>query len=437
MSRLPIEAPRVAGVPGLHWGLRWPGRRSARLVLLQAGLWDPAARRLHDSVVDWCRQNPGRRAVVWVAGTELHQLVCAAEVPLAGQAAVAAYARQLFTHYHGTAAQAWPLATWLGPAGRGACALQGPRAAELMSAMPACPLRPLWMDALRWAVRQAPDLARKAEARLLLVEGELTTRITLRRGRCADVHTARLAQATAAALAEALVAEQARAPAFDVVMGYGLAGEQPRPDGTRVLGSLDGAGPPAEWLAGAWPGLAAGRLPSGRFELGHANRPPRLAWLALACALSVFGTAVQQAHAAWQARQLASAAPRGQAVEAPAAAAAESGYGSAIWEAEAAEVAALAAALHRPWPQWLQGIEAVSGPRVQWLEIEFDAQSEVGWRLRGVARDHRSGLELARELAQQAEWASARLARLQVTQPGAAVPFEIHAPARAGTEAGR
>lgn len=407
-----------------------PGR-VARVVLVESGLWDPATQRCYQSAEAWRKANPGRRAEGWIAGTELHQLVCAAGVPLAGPAAVAAYARQLFTHYHGMAAQAWPLATWHGPAGRGASVAQGPRVDEWLAAVPGRGLRPVWMAALRWAMRQAPELAGRAEARLLLVEGALTTSITLRRGRCADVRTARLPNPTASALVQALQAERSRSSAYDAVLGYGLAGELPRLDGTRVLGSLTAAGPPAEWLAPAWPRPLTMRLPSGRFELGPWRGTPRLAWVALACALAVFGTAVQQAHVAWQARERAYAAQAGLPPETNTAPADVRGN-SAHWQADAAEVTRLAEALQRPWPQWLQGLEAVSGPQVQWLAIEFDAQGDGGWRLRGLALDHGAGLRLARDLAQKDQWAGARLASLQQAQPGAAVPFEIQSATRVG-----
>ncbi len=79
----------------------------------------------------------------------------------------------------------------------------------------------------------------------------------------------------------------------------------------------------------------------------------------------------------------------------------------------------------------------MSNPKIQWLEIEFDAQSDVNWRLRGLAADHPAGLELARGLAQQADWAGARLARLQVANPGTPVPFEINAAAPPGAGSGR
>jgi hypothetical protein len=427
VSRSPSDALRGVVARGLRW---MPGR-AARVVLVEGGLWDPAALRRYDSAAAWCKANPGRRAEAWVAGTELHQLVCAAGVPLDGPAALAAYARQLFTHYHGMAAQAWPLATWYGPAGRGASVAQGPHVEQWLSALPDSVLRPLWMAALRWALCRAPELAGRAEARLLLVEGALTTRITLRRGRCADVQTARLAEAKAAALVQALQAERPRSTGFDVILGYGLASELPHLDGTRVLGSLTAAGPPADWLAQAWPRPLTGRLPGGRFERGPLRLTPGLAWVALACALAVFGTAVQQAHGAWEARQRAYAAQLG-LPEVPTTAPADADRGPAPWQADAAQVTSLAEALQRPWSQWLQGIEAVSGPQVQWLDIEFDAQGEGGWRLRGQVPDHGAGLRLARDLAQQTQWAGARLASLQQTQPGSAVPFEIQAPARIG-----
>lgn len=372
---------------------------------------------------------------VWAAGPVLHQLVCPPELPLAHASDVAAYARQLFAHYHGAAARRWAVAPWQSGAVRGASALAGPHFEALQAALTTHTaqlhrLRPLWAAALEWAVQQQPALQGQAIAQVLLVEGAQLTWLRLERGRCVDLNTARLSSASWADVVGALHERTSEVAASTLVMGYGLAdGVPPAPAcaSYRILGTLHAAGPPAAWLAGSrWRALRH-RLPSAQFGWDTFARPPALAWAALACAVSVFATAAWQARAHWQARDAGRAllqASQTAALEGARLVAPRPARQTA--QALAAQ-ARLVESMHRPWGQWLAGIEAAAGPRTQWLELEHDAQAGPAWRLRGQAPDHAGALDVVTALAQQPGWRQARLTRLQASQTNLPPSFELEA----------
>ena len=418
-------------------------RRPRRGVLLDAGLWCVDTQRWLPAGPGDPASKAGARWDVWAAGPVLQQLMCPPGHPLANDQDVAAYARQLFAHYHGAAARGWAVAPWQSGAVRGASALAGPHFTTLQAALAGHAgrlrhLRPLWAAALHWAVEQQPTLRHQARAQVLLAEGTQLTWLQLDRGRCVDLRTARLAAPTWADVARALneVASNDAATST-VVLGYGLADDAPpRPaiSGCRALGRLDAAGPPAQWLDAARWRMFQRSLPQPQLRWDTRQRQPGLAWAALACAAVVFATAGLEARAHWQALVAGRALLQAEAHVAnigagrpTMAAPVATPVTASVTAQMRASQAKLAEAIHRPWGQWLAGIESAAGASTKWLELDHDAPAGPAWRLRGQAADHASAVNVAALLAQQPGWRQARLVRLQANQGNGLPTFELQA----------
>jgi hypothetical protein len=252
---------------------RW--RRLARrmqprhaLLLQRDALWDAGSSRrpnrppaAHGGFADWCRRHPGDACDLWLSATMVHELVCDPALPPSTDASLISYARNVFVHYHGDAARAWPLAAWSSQGQQGVSALHGVDLTALQHearahAVRLHALRPWWSRALAQALRQAPGLRGAPQAWLLVVEGRHLCALRLHRGSLAELRTQWLAGAHAAALepvlpqlCDAALPRLADAPVY--ALGHGLSGE-PSP-AIRCLGRLDEAAPAAHWL-----------LPSGR-----------------------------------------------------------------------------------------------------------------------------------------------------------------------------
>jgi hypothetical protein len=227
-----------------------------RLLLDGDGVWDAGVRAgaagciHHADFRAWCAVHPGAACRVLVSGPLMHHLVCEPGIPLQSSDATAAYARQLFTHYHGQAAQRWPMAPWRSGERRGACALHGVDLAALRQtaaehAVHLRSLTPWWSSVLPSVSRREPAWWQAAHATLFVVEGVSVTRVGWSEGRCISVQQHRLAQPTAQAL-DALCAEQCGADShLPLALGHGLEGTAL--SSLRALAPLHGV-PRAAWL---------------------------------------------------------------------------------------------------------------------------------------------------------------------------------------------
>jgi hypothetical protein len=118
--------------------------RIERLLLTPHGVADTQGQAWPDFTA-WCIAHTGTRVELLVGAERAHCLLVPADLPLADEAALLAYARLQFTHYFGPTAQHWPLAAWE----RGVCALADGDLAGLQTTAAAhrvriASLRPSW-----------------------------------------------------------------------------------------------------------------------------------------------------------------------------------------------------------------------------------------------------------------------------------------------------
>lgn len=385
---------------------------------------------------DWCAGHAGQAAELIVSARLLHEMVCEPGLPLEGEAALQAYARQLFSHYFGAAALRWPLASWQAGAGadarRGASALHGLDWAALQQGAGEADVelrrvRPAWAPLLG----EAPG---DGNAGLAWVEGPVLSWLLVRGGELQSLRQLRLAEATQAALAETL-AELRAVDEVDAVVaaGYGLEGGSLTPvwPGVRVLGRLDAAGPDMR-VFDAPPAGAGRRLPAPDF-LGQRVQRSMLAWpLALTGAL-VLATA---AWSAWSSHRQLDEAQAGlaelQARRAVASGARQPARPVAAVarpaDAErlrsAAEVQAL---LQQPWEPLLARVEQAGAGQLNWLALDYSAgRNEL--RLEGLVQDKLVALQLVDRLAAAPGWRDVVLSRFQTGEQGlSGQRFELNA----------
>lgn len=283
MSLQPIE-PLAPAVEATSRNSRWPrfrsllafGRAPAGLSTLfvqkdSAWAWEPPRSRhdtpvapvRYDSVNDWIARHEGRRVRLLLSGGLQHHLVLRDDaLPLHDEAALVAYARHQFVHFHGSAAEHWPLAVWADKRKRGACALHGldlPALTEQARrrGVRVATVLPWWACALGAATRCDATLAQVERAGLLLVEGHLLTCLSIERGAVVDLELRHMDEATLAAARVAASEwheEHFDARATVLLAGYGLTAVDiplPASSSLRVLGalsSLAAAHPPFEWV---------------------------------------------------------------------------------------------------------------------------------------------------------------------------------------------
>ena len=268
MSRSPTEL-RAAWVRTLS---RIGRRAPQRTVCLQAGgvlSWEavkraaseaPATARFDDFDA-WCAANEGCDARVFVSGHLLHSLWVDPTLKLADEAAVRAYARQQFAHYHGAPARQWPLAVWADGPQAGACALHALdldalRASAARHGVRLRSVAPLWSAGLGSLAACVPAFADAGPRALALVEGTLVTWLVADAGRVLALQQRFLDAPqvdSLAALLARLVAEGGLMAGLPVVIGWGLHDAEPGTGLTsnlraHLIGSLDGSGPPAGWV---------------------------------------------------------------------------------------------------------------------------------------------------------------------------------------------
>lgn len=401
--------------------------RPARPLLLAAdGLWDLQAGERHDSFAAWCREHARQRCTLWVGSTQLSDLVCAAELPLHGGVARMDWARRVFAHYHGAAAQAWPLLPWRRRAARGVSALQGVDLAELRAQAAAhgvvlVAVRPLWPLLLERVLAARPALRSAAQARVLLLEraapagGALATVLKLQRGALQSLHRRRLDE-----------------PVPDALQAL-LQQDRPMQDLPAVSAATPGM-PTAAWSLGV-PGLQALPAPAldrvadtpapYRSELlrGHAGandflqplpRTSALAWAWLAVSLLVLGVAGLDARAAWLARSEAQAEGRALVERAAAPRLVQA-------VAQSPAEAALRQRLAHPWREVFLASELPAAGGLAWLTLEHQIGGDL--RLQGVAPAGEPVQRAAASLRARAAWQQVLVSRLEVEGEGRS--FEI------------
>lgn len=204
----------------------------------------------------WCQAHPGMGCQLVLSGWLLHEVLLDAQLPLADDTARLAYARNLLQHYHGDAAQQWPLAAWQAAGRHGvsalhACTLHTLQTSARQGGVALRRVRPWWSLALAMAWQLAPALAQASSARLLVVDGALVTQLELDRGRVTQLLQRRLADAQPASLRT----WHAALPqvACSVALGHGLANPWQAAEGDTLqcLGTLHGPAPAALWAGSA------------------------------------------------------------------------------------------------------------------------------------------------------------------------------------------
>ena len=179
----------------LYWSpdgvLSWPVAASDQDSKLSArNAFRPTACANFDA---WCAAHPNTETRIFVSGHLLHSLVVDPALKLTDDAAVRAYARQQFGHYHGPAAKQWPLAVWSHQSKRqhqaGACALHGVDMAALHGAaqthgVHVRSVSPVWSAGLSSVTSSWPALKEHESVRAVaLIEGHLLTWMLLQGGR--------------------------------------------------------------------------------------------------------------------------------------------------------------------------------------------------------------------------------------------------------------
>lgn len=419
---------------------RW--RRPHALLLHAGGVWDATRQCSAASLAAWCQAHPGQALRLHVSGQLLHEAVCSPSLALRTVSAVRDHLRQLLTHYHGLAAQAWPLATWRAGGCRGASALHGAdlpalRAVAAAHGVHLCAVRPWWAGALQLALQRDPALGRAGRAVLLLVEGLQLTWIDLVNGCCTGVRHQRLDAPTPEflelSLADAAIAGPGGA---HWLLGWGLAAplQLPPPPGVTLLGSLHAAGPLEAWLGG--PARSRRNLPAPDLLRQHPS-PPWQARLTAIVALALLLAAALHAQAGFAALQVEQ-----QALDATRRTAAARSAPQQQLLADhhtapppaATVVRDLHALLQHHWGDLLLDVETSAASGMRWLVLDHRARSgDV--RLEGLAASSAQAVDTVDILAGQPDWRQVTLVRL----PAPAVPpagQRVDIAARFGASAG-
>lgn len=395
----------------------------ARLARPQALWLDGRGQLQGSSPADWAAAHAGTALDLVVSEQLLSHLLCEPGLPLADEAAIAAYARQLFGHYFGTAAQRWALAPWEAGGARGASALQGLDWPAVQASLAAQQvrvqsLRPAWAAVLQALAPQHPQWLRAAQAALAWVEGSLLTWVELREGRCQVLRHQRLAAPSVAALAECLL--ELRRDGMEVLLlGYGLdAAAAPALPGVRQLGRLDAEAAQADsW---ARPAQAWAQAPSPDFIAQGQSRSP-LAWpLAAtgALVLAVAGWGAWDGHQALLQAQDRLAGLQRQQRGRPAAAvvAAAPMRADPLEQERQRSLAEVQRLLAQPWGHLLANVEqaGLTGApgAIHWLGLDFNT-GRMELRLEGLASDKAVALQLVDRLSAAPGWGEVVLGRFQ------------------------
>jgi hypothetical protein len=244
--------------------LTWPARWRARemhVLFVQAGRFRPwadgAAPLPLEVLPDWCREHSHIDLRLVLSGQLTHTLLVAdPSLPLADDDDLRTYAQHQFVHYHGAAAQGWPLAPWAWGTRRGVVALHGLDIAALEAVAQHYDARvrsieSYWSVALRRACRDVRAEVLRDRLAFALVEGPLVTVVDCQGGDPQGLWQSRLDEATPRALGElidTLRAEAGLAPTV-VACGHGLGSGASLQRGVSTVGTLSGEWPASDgWI---------------------------------------------------------------------------------------------------------------------------------------------------------------------------------------------
>ena len=361
---------------------------------------------------------PGTALDVVVSACLLHELVCEPGLPLAGDAALHAYARQQFAHYFGAVAQRWPLATWTAGDQRGASALHGLDWAALSATAEAggvrlTRVRPAWAAALHTLAAKEPVWRTAPQATLAWVEGVVLTLVQPNAG--VTVRQQRLAAPTQAALDEALAGLAVVSRADLKVLSLGLDGRSASPD----LAWFTATEPVAAW-------------PQPDF-FGPRVARSRVAWPLAAIGVLTLGVAFASA---WDSHRLLDASrqrlaqiSKGRPSVATVAVKPKVAPAAQAVPKQASEVQAL---LQQAWEPLLANVEQAGAEQqpagqLNWLALDFTAgRNEL--RLEGLTQDKLRALQLVDRLAAAPGWQAVVLSRFQTGEQGlSGQRFELNA----------
>lgn len=251
------HSPAPGNGSSLRWWKRAERPSACTLFVTEGRLWcyagSGAQAVASPGIEPWLAANPGANARIVLSGALTHQLVVSdPSLPVSDAEALLAWARHQFVHYHGPAAQRWPLSVWLSAGQRGASAAYGLDLDAVLrlageGGVRVRAVQPWWAVALQAATREAPNLALADRAELWIVEGQRVTRVLCGQGRVRQIEQHWLASASKAALA-ACLAECEVPPHTTWVLGYGLQPGEHGPLGARLLGELQAEYPAPAWL---------------------------------------------------------------------------------------------------------------------------------------------------------------------------------------------
>jgi hypothetical protein len=373
----------------------------------------------------WCQAHRGARCVVWLAAELTLPLLTEPGAVFADEAAVAAYARRVLSHYdHETQGAA---AAWRSRRRTGICLMLAPADAQALReaanrhAVRLEGLRPLWTGALALALLEHPAL--QDQGCLLVAERCIVTAIEFAGGSMARLQRHWLARDDAGDLLR-LAQELGSTGSVVLALGHGLPGEPP--SALRAIGSL--AQEPAALLAQLDKAAFRGMAPD--FAPAPMPRLRSLGWVLAGTAVSVLALAVGSAYDAYEALN-AQADPAAEIsnIESPSPGAA---LARADGEHKALPAARVALArLDYPWQALFMASEAATPRGGTWLRFEHQAsQSEM--RLSGLASSTEEALAVAQRLARAPGITDAFVSRSEPRESGA-VEFDVSVrPAVAG-----
>ena len=378
----------------------------------------------------WCVAHAGASVTLWWAAAGQQVLDIDPALPLS-DAQRPGYARGVFAHYSGRAAEGSAMALWRSGAHHGACLAPGLDVAALRAVARRHRVRlqrvsPLWVGRLEQALQARPEWRREQHAVVLALEADWLAALALESGRLQSVRLLRLDAATPAALDEAQRGLGWPGPVL--LLGHGLAAAPGQGQGQggkawQTLGALQTSAPdlgaPRRAVLDSAPDFSTSALP----------RAQRLGWWAAAVAVALCMAAGWDAWLSFDER--AQAQVREQALQ-QRLATRQRPEASVPMAAAPRQVPA---GLNHPWAALLAAVEMSSDTRVRWLVLEHTADRPA-LRLAGVADDMPALMRVSERLSAQPGWRDVLPARLQATVatpsavgPSAVPPVKAAAPA--------
>jgi hypothetical protein len=363
----------------------------------------------------WCAAHAGASLTLWWAAAGQQLLDINPALPLT-DAQRPGYARGVFAHYLGRAADSAALALWRSGAHHGACLAPALDLAALRAVARRHRVRlqrvaPLWLARLEQALCARPEWRREEHAVVLALEADLLVALALERGRLTSARLLRLDAATPAALDETWRGLGWPGPVL--LLGHGLAAAPVPGQGGKgwlVLGALQASAPvlgaPQRAVLDSAPDFATPTLP----------RAQRLGWWGAAVAAALCAAAGWDAWLSFDER--AQARLREQQLQQRLAALQRRDDRPPVVGATPPPSRPWPSGLNHPWGGLLAAVEASSDAGVKWLVLEHSADRPA-LRLAGVADDMAALMRVSERLSVQAGWHDVLPSRLQATAAAA------------------